>query len=200
MVSIRGHEPGYWPTFEKMQFTATGLDWVNALPQAIVTYAYDLRDPKLQVSLIPGAPKWIRSDWFDIRAKYSDSDQKKISRMNLVEREAYQKQLVQSLLAERFKLESHLVSKDTLGYELVVMKGGPKNMKQASPGGREGIETIDNGDLQYFGTPLSALLMILPQMLQDRPVIDNTGLTGRYDFELKWARDSGTWLRTGPNT
>lgn len=41
--------------------------------------------------------------------------------------------------------------------------------------------------------------MILPQMLQDRPVIDKTGLTGRYDFELKWARDTDMWRPTGPD-
>jgi len=104
------------------------------------------------------------------------------------------------ILSERFRLKSHLVSKEALGYELVLIKGGPKGMKQTAPGGREGIETIDHGDLQYFGTPLNALLMILPQMLQDRPVIDKTGLTGRYDFELKWARDANTWLPTGANS
>lgn len=199
VVSIQAHQPGYWPTFEKMQFTTDGLNWTNALPQAMITYAYDLRDPKLQVSLIPGAPKWIRSEWFDIRAKLSDSDQEKVSKMKQAERDVYQRELVKSLLAERFKLECHLVSKETPGYELVVMRGGPKNMKQAAPGGREDIETIDNGDLRYSGTPLSALLLILPQMLEDRPVIDKTGLTGRYDFELKWARDASSWLPTGAN-
>ena len=58
------------------------------------------------------------------------------------------------------------------------MKGRPKNMTIAAPGDREGIEAVDSGDLQYYGTPLDALLMILPQMLQDHPVVDQKGLTG----------------------
>lgn len=201
VVSIRGHKPGYWPTVPSPMeppFTADGFTWNNAQTQALITYAFDLRDPKLQVGLIPGAPKWLRSDWYDIHVKMSDSDVEKMKKMNSTQREAYRRQLVQSLLADRFKLNAHLVSKETLAYELVVMKGGPKNMKIAAPGGREGIDTVDRGDLQYYGTPLEALLMILPQMVQDHPVIDKTGLTGKYDFELKWERDADTWQPTGP--
>src|SRR5579862_3736135 len=197
VVSIRGHKPGYWPTFERMQFTADKLTWINAQPQAMITYAYDLRDPKLQVGLIPGAPKWIRSEWFDIRANLADSDMEKMKNMNPRQREAYQRQLVQSLLADRFKLEAHLVSKEALAYELVVAKNGPKNMKPAAPGESDGINTIDSGDLQYRGTTIEPLLMILPQMVEDSPVIDKTGLTGKFDFELKWARDASTWWPNG---
>jgi uncharacterized protein (TIGR03435 family) len=203
VVSIRAHKPGYWPTSPsptEPPFTADGFVWRNALTQTLITYAYDLRDPKLQVGLIPGAPKWIRSDWFDIRAKLSDSDIEKISKMKSVQREAYQRQLVQSLLADRFDLKAHLVSKKVLAYELVVMKGGPKNMKIAAPGGREGINTVDSGDLQYLGAPIDALLMILPQMVQDHPVVDKTGLTDNYDFELKWERDADMRRPTGPGS
>jgi uncharacterized protein (TIGR03435 family) len=156
VVSIRGHKPGYWPTSSTLEppFTVDGITWNNVQTQAMVTYAFDLRDPKLRVALIPGAPKWLRSDWFDIRAKLSDSDVGKVKKMNSVQREAYRRQLVQSLLADRYKLAAHLVSKEGLAYELVVMKDGPKNMKIAAPGGREGINTVDSGDLQYYGTLL----------------------------------------------
>lgn len=199
VVSIRGHKPGYWPTSGPAPvFTADAFTWINAQPQAIITEAYDLRDPKLQVSRIPGAPEWIRNDWYDIRARLSESDRDKISKMDSKERDAYRRQLLQSLLIDRFKLASHFTFKQALAYELVVMKGGPKNMKTAAPGGPEGINAIDNGDLEYYGSTLEPLLMILPQMLQDRPVIDKTGLTGRYNFELKWARDADAWRPTGP--
>jgi len=200
VVSIRGHKPGYWPAFDRMQFTADGLNWINAQPQSLITYAYDLHDPKLQVELIPGAPKWIRSDWFDIRAKLSGADMEKMSKMNSGQREAYRRQLVQSLLIDRFKFEAHLVSKEGRAYELVVAKGGPSNLKIAAPGEHEGINATDSGDLQYFATSLEPLLMILPQMLEDCPVIDKTGLAGKYDFELKWARHADTWRTTGPSS
>jgi len=200
VISIRGHKPGYWPTFDRMQFTADGLTWMNAQPQSQITYAYDLRDPALQVGLIPGAPKWIRSEWFDIQARLSDSDIEKMRNMTPQERETFQRQLVQSLLADRFKFEAHIVPKEALAYELVVAKGGPKNMKPAASGESDGINTIDSGDLQYRGTSLAPLLLILPQMVEDCPIIDKTGLTGKYDFELKWERDPSTWKHTGANS
>jgi len=199
VISIRGHKPGYWPASgPPPSFTADAFTWINAQPQAIITEAYDLRDPKLQIAIIPGAPKWIRNDWYDIRARLSEYDRDKISRMDSNERAAYRRQLLQSLLIDRFKLACHLTFKEALAYELVVIKGGPKNMKIAALGSPEGINAIDNGDLQYYGSTLEPLLMILPQMLQDRPVIDKTGLAGRYNFELKWARDADAWRSTGP--
>jgi len=189
IVSIRGHKPGYWPTFERKQITPDGFNWINVQPQGLITFAYDLRDPKLQVGLIPGAPKWIRSEWYDLRAKMSETDVQKLKNASSTAREAYMRQMVQSLLADRFSLKAHLVSKEGLAYDLVVAKNGPKNMNAALADETPGISAIDSGDLQYHNTPLAALLLILPQMLGDAPVADKTGLTGNYDFELKWERD-----------
>jgi bla regulator protein BlaR1 len=193
VVSIRGHPRGYWPTFERKQITPDGLAWINAQTQALITFAYDLRDPKLQIGLIPGAPTWIRSEWFDIRAKMSESDIAKLKDSSSQDREAYARRLVQTLLADRFNLKAHLVSKQGLSYEIVLAKNGPKHMKVAPANEAGGITTIDSGYLQYHGTPLSALLLILPQMLGDTPVVDKTGLTRTYDFELKWDREPGTF-------
>lgn len=160
VVSIRGHKPGYWPTVPSTVeplFNADGFIWNNAQTQAVITYAFDLRDPTLQVGLIPGAPKWIRSDWFDIRTRLSDFDVEKMKKMNSAQREAYRRQLVQALLADHFRLKAHVVSKEGLAYDLVVAKSGPKNMRLASPGAREGINAVDSGDLQYFGSSLEPL-------------------------------------------
>jgi uncharacterized protein (TIGR03435 family) len=188
VVSIRGHEPGYWPTFERKQFTPSGFNWINALPQAIIVYAYDLRDPKLGPNLIPGAPKWIRSEWYDIQSKLSDSDMKTWNKLSASQRDAYQRQLLQSMLADRFKLKAHLVSKESLAYELVVAKTGLKNLKQASPDENEGVDWVDAGYGQYHHVPLDALVRLL-KMQENCPIIDKTGLTGRYDFELRWERN-----------
>jgi uncharacterized protein (TIGR03435 family) len=196
VVSIRGHEPGYWPTFERRECSADGFDWINAQPQAIIVYAYHLRDPKLGPNLIPGAPKWIRSDWYDIRAKLSDSDVKTLAKLTSQERDDFHRRLLQSMLADRFKLKAHLVSKESLAYELVVAKSGVKNLKQASPGEKPHVDWVDAGDGQYHGVPLDALVMLL-KMQEDCPVVDKTGLTGKYDFELKWDRTPETMPPAG---
>jgi uncharacterized protein (TIGR03435 family) len=187
VASIRAHKPGYWPSFERRQFTADGFTWLNAQVQAMIVYAYDLRDPKLGPNLIPGAPKWIRPDWYDIRAKFSATDTEKMSRLNAHQREAYQRELVRSLLADRFNLKAHLIAKPSLAYNLVIAKNGPKNLKEAASGEPSEIEWVDAGYGQYHSVPLDALVMLL-QMQEDCPVVDKTGLKGKYDFVLKWER------------
>jgi uncharacterized protein (TIGR03435 family) len=199
VVSIRGHRPGYWPTFERRDFTSDGFNWINAQPQAIIVYAFHLRDPKLGPNLIPGAPKWIRSEWYDIRARLSDFDIKTLATLTSQERDTFHRQLLQSMLADRFKLKAHLVSKESLAYELVVAKSGLKNLRHASPGENSHVDWVDAGYGQYHGVPIDALVMLL-KMQEDCPVVDKTGLTGNYDFELKWDRNPETMPPAGTST
>lgn len=187
VVSIRAHEPGYWPSFERRQFTADGFTWLNAQAQGVIVYAYDLKDPKLGPSLIPGAPKWIRSDWYDIRARLSASDIEKMKKLNAPQQEEFQRELLRSVLADRFKFKAHLISKPSLAYELVVAKTGTKKITEAEPGESSGVDWADAGYGQYRAVPLDALIMLL-KMQEDCSVIDRTGLKGKYDFELKWDR------------
>jgi len=199
VVSIRGHEPGYWPTFERREFTPNGFDWLNALPQAIIVYAYDLRDPKLGPDLIPGAPKWIRTEWYDIHATLSDCDIKTLNKLSAPQRDAYQRQLLQSMLVDRFKIKARLISTESLAYELVVATSSPKKLKQALPDENPGVDWVDAGYGQYHGVPIDALVMLL-KMQENCPIIDKTGLTGRYDFELKWERNPETMPPPGTSS
>lgn len=187
VVSIRAHEPGYWPSFERREFTADGFTWLNAQAQGVIVYAYDLRDPKLGPNLIPGAPKWIRSEWYDIRARLSASDVERMKKINAREQELFQRELLRSVLADRFKFKAHLISKPSLAYELVVAKSGTTKIREAKPGESSGIDWVDAGYGQYHAVPMNALIMLL-KMQEDCPVVDKTGLKGRYDFELKWER------------
>jgi uncharacterized protein (TIGR03435 family) len=107
------------------------------------------------------------------------------------------RQMVQSLLAERFNLRVHTSTKRLPVYELVVAKGGPKlNQKSAADyiaahrkpnsSGSSGAP----GDTLYLGVSMAYFAHDLSRFDQGelgRLVIDKTGLTGRYDFELKWS-------------
>jgi uncharacterized protein (TIGR03435 family) len=199
VISIRGHKSGYWPTFERKEFTADGFTWMNAQPQALIVYAYQLKDPRLGPNLIPGAPKWIRSEWYDIQARMSELDIEKLRKMNPQQRDFYQRQLLQSLLADRFKMKSHLVWKESRSYELVLDKNGPKNLTPAQPNEDGRVEWVDAGYGQYHAVPLDALLMLL-QMQIDCPVVNKTSLTGKYSFEFKWSRTAETMPPPGASS
>jgi uncharacterized protein (TIGR03435 family) len=107
----------------------------------------------------------------------------------------------QSLLADRFKLTLHRDKKELPVYALVVGKNGPK-MKEAedtgSPapqpsggrlfsGGRGRIQ-IGRGRVDVKSFTLPAFTDLLSRQM-DRPVLDETGLKGMYDFTLEWTPD-----------
>ena len=96
-------------------------------------------------------------------------------------------QMLQGLLADRLQLKIHRETKEMPAYELVILKNGHK-LKQATAD--PGAHTIWNSGSpeRYQGKKVSmAELIFLLRVQTGRPVIDKTGLTGIYDFELIWS-------------
>jgi uncharacterized protein (TIGR03435 family) len=149
---------------------------------------------------ISGAPDWLNSDRYDIEAKMDSSTADGLRKLNENERRAERQRMLQALLADRFKLTVHRETKELPVYELVVAKGGPK-FHEAKPGdtypngmklpdghGRARLMFMGMGELTAQGLPLAPLVRELSLQL-GRTVIDKTGLTGEYDFSLKWTSD-----------
>ncbi len=134
--------------------------------------------------------------------------------------------MLQNLLAERFNMVVHHESRDVVGYELTVSKGGPKFKESpiatAAPSAppaagdskeppRVKTQTASDGyrelapgstGMIMFGIPggsrfsarqqpISALTNVLESPL-GKPVVDKTGLAGKYDFNLSFSRDERT--------
>jgi uncharacterized protein (TIGR03435 family) len=116
--------------------------------------------------------------------------------------------MLQNLLAERFGLKVHMESREFPAYELVVAKTGPK-LKETDPddhpSSKDGwpvlpadrpamatLNTVVGGfwlvRLKAQQEPLSQLAAML-HMDNDRPVVDKTGLTGKYTFALEYAKE-----------
>jgi uncharacterized protein (TIGR03435 family) len=117
--------------------------------------------------------------------------------------------MMQNLLAERFHLKLHLQSKEFPAYELVLAKTGPKFREMASgilgssarkdgwpdlPPNRPGImsrHSMSGGlelvRLKSQQEPISAFAGMLRRP-DDLPIIDKTGLTGKYDFTFEYTR------------
>lgn len=150
----------------------------NASLQRLIGFAYDLRNHQ-----ISGGPDWLDSAKFNIDAKAGSAIPPGLAGGNVI------RLMVQSLLAERFKLASHLEMREEQLYELVVNKDGPKLRESApaAPGQPQGVR-IGRGELTGTAAPIAILVNQLSQQL-GRSVTDKTGLTGRYDFTLKWTPD-----------
>ncbi len=132
---------------------------------------------------LSGGPGWLDSDRFDLEAKASDSSANE-SQLRL---------MLQTMLAERFKLVLHRGTRQMPVYALVVSKGGlgPFLKEQKEEGdrvktgpGHAGQRRIMNaGTIQDLAERMTALGTV------DRPVLDKTGLKGVYSWAILWDPD-----------
>ena len=92
--------------------------------------------------------------------------------------------MMRGLLAERFHLTVHREMRDTPAYLLVVDKNGPK-FKESAPGI---LRMNGGGKIIGSGATMDQLTGWFSNANGvDRPVINKTGLAGRYDFTVTWS-------------
>jgi uncharacterized protein (TIGR03435 family) len=155
---------------------------------------------------IEGAPKWPWPTLFAIQAKGDREADAKMAALTKEQQNAEQQHMLQALLEERFKLKVHWKTKEGDVYNLVVAKGGSKLGAEGSmPPSAKELKDFEghpvralyqkNDEKGYdfiaHGCPMSQWVVILTGQF-GRPVIDKTGLTGKYDFVLKY---KGRWDR-----
>ena len=154
----------------------------------LMQYAYQVRD--FQIS---GGPDWVRSEKFDIEAKEPDELGEELQKLPSDQRWENMYLLVQSILAERFKMKVRQETRELPIYALVVAKNGPK-LEMAAPG--IGIESHTRHFLMYKdhltadGLDMATMARGLSQQL-GRSVLDHTGLKGNYKVALHWTPDPG---------
>ncbi len=157
-------------------FTATGVTL-----KLLISQAYDMRNHQ-----IIGGPGWMDSDRFDINAKGPEGMPDRVPPEVL-------RPMLRALVEDRFQLKYHTEERELPVYVLVQGKGGHK-MKVAEtpaaggpPGGNRRV-MVNRGELHAQSAPIALLVQQLAQQL-GRTVIDKTGLTGAFDFDLQWTPD-----------
>jgi uncharacterized protein (TIGR03435 family) len=145
----------------------------------LIAAAYDL-NPRT----ISGGPGWIESDHYDILA---------VTPGEVRPSHDEQMSMLRNLLADRFKLTFHREQKVFSIYELTVAKSGPK-LKPSTAAPDDPPALISTVYPQRIVMParnatMSDLSRLMQRAILDRPVVDKTGLSGRYDFDLEWVPD-----------
>jgi uncharacterized protein (TIGR03435 family) len=154
---------------------------------------------------LSGGPTWLNSDRYDVEAKMDPDAAEALNKLSNEDRAVVQQHMIQALLAERFGLVFHRETRDMAVYMLVVGKSGSK-LHEAKPGdtypngiklsngpGGAGVMMMRGGPGGTFiitaqAVPLSSFITQLSGN-SGRRVLDKTGLTGKYDFELTYALD-----------
>jgi len=160
------------------RITYTGVSLKNVLMRAYRVRVYQI-----------AGPSWIDNERFNISAKLPEgTTQDQVPEM------------LQNLLADRFKLTLHRETRDQSVYALITGKNGPRLQKseiQPPPpgpngpagGGRGGTRMmIANGHIEARGATMPVLCDMLSNLL-DRPVVDKTGVEGAYDITLDVSMD-----------
>ena len=168
-----------------------------------ITFAYKIQPaPEQRRAMVSHLPKWVTTDSFDIEARAPMSNATK-DQMRL---------MMQSLLAERFHLAAHLethtqsvlalvlAKPGKLGPNLVPHEKGPPCNSPAAVD-KDGVAPPFCGTYAMFLRPnglrrlasrdtTMALLAGAVQGEVARPVVDHTGLSGRFDFKLEWVHET----------
>jgi uncharacterized protein (TIGR03435 family) len=143
----------------------------------LIKYAYNVH-----ATQIISGPNWMDSDKFDITAKILDA-KPVTDRLRL---------MAAALMQDRFELMIHRERKEIDVWSLVVGKGGPKlRERHAGDGGPAAFNiALPNAPrIPGRNASMERLAAVLQVAVLDRPVVDQTGLTGIYDFDLKWLPD-----------
>ena len=156
--------------------------------KGLIAAAYDL-NPKT----ISGEPGWANSEHYDIEA---------VTPGAVRPTHDEQMKMLRALLSERFGLKFHREKKEFSIYAMTVAKGGLK-LKAAEdasvpPTVGPGIAYPARVELPGRNATVGELASLLQRAILDRPVVDRTGLTGRYDFTLVWAPNDSEFGGDGP--
>jgi len=192
----------------RMGLTGDGLTARGASLHWLLTEAFQVNGDQLV-----GEPPWSTSALWAIDAKVVGEDVPLLTGLTMAQRLG----MYQQILTDRFGLKYHHDQRERPGYALVLVKGGPKltasnaeTVAQATKHpGRPGNLQMGRGALSGEGTTMHFLAIMLSRQL-GRTVVDQTGLTGRYDFNLTWtpqdaavpappAADSSAELAAGPS-
>ncbi|HXE07001.1 MAG TPA: TIGR03435 family protein [Acidobacteriaceae bacterium] len=156
---------------------------INTAVSDLITFAYGLH-PKQVVN----GPAWL-DEKYDLDGVPDVAGQPSTPQMRM---------LIQDALATRFGLRFHHEQRELAAYAVTVAKGGPKLTVTSDPPSapvnftfaRLGQLRVTNATMKDFCDGMQGAVM-------DKPVVDQTGLTQRYDFTLSWTPDESQFAVLG---
>jgi len=177
VATIKPNDSGA-PGLQGLGFRGRNFATRNTSLGDLIGFAYNV-----QAKQITGGPDWLDKDRYDISGTPDIDGVPNVVQMRL---------MVRKLLKDRFQLSFHREKRDMSAFVLSVAKSGqklkPSEIAASGPGvgmrpGNGGLTlVVMNGSLEEFATMLQMIVL-------DRPVVDQTGLAGRFDINLTFTPD-----------
>jgi len=185
-VSIKKSQSGEKP--HGTQPESGGRRYIGAvIPLRSYLYvAYQVRPDQ-----IVGGPAWLDSDNWDLNAEAEKPSS--IEDLHI---------MLQNALTERFKLRFHHAAKEMAAYVLAIDKDGPKNLtlRPAVPGADFHLDQQTEQIVRMKWSARCASLDFFTWRLSpwlERPVLNQTGLKGCFDFDLAFTGDLPAGVQDG---
>jgi uncharacterized protein (TIGR03435 family) len=198
-VSISPGDSGNGVIQTRIIYSPNGLTAKNQTLLELIKLAYGV-----QANQISGGPDWISTARFNLDVKLDDSLMAELKKLPPERHKMEHDLFFQNLLADQFKLVLHRESRLLPGYAMVIAQNGPK-VQPAKPGDTypNGIKSPDglpSGPHRFAFGPDEFVAQALPMSFiaerlaghLNQPVVDRTGLTGDYDFKLKFTPEGTT--------
>jgi len=200
VVSVKPNKIGNNST---VRITPDGLIEINVGLRGLIRQAFGI-----EVFQLSGEPPWFKSERYDLEAKMDESVADGLQKLSPDENKLARQQMLQALLADRFGLVIHHEQRDFPLYKLVIAKNGPK-LQEAKlgdtyangikypngPGGAGAIQMhmtvkgqLETEEFKGQAMSIGDLCQSLGRIL-NRPVLDRTGLVGRYDVTFEFEVD-----------
>ena len=186
VVSVKARDPNDPSNNQSLNFKGRQFVMVNRTVEGMLLFAYGMQ--KVQ---IVGAPHWIATERWDVQGVPDVPGHPSLKQMQ---------SLTRKLLEERFGLKVHRETKELAVYAITVAKGGEKIAPSA---GEPNSPPSENENSNGAGVTMRMTNMSMGEFAPDlgyfldRPAVDQTGLAGRYDFQLKWTADESHALTDG---
>jgi uncharacterized protein (TIGR03435 family) len=167
-------------------FTMRGRQFatLNTTLSDLITFAY-----QVHAAQITGAPEWVESARYDITAQPQAEGSPNDRQIRA---------MLQKLLEERFKLTVTRGTKELPVYVLSVGKTGHKlTPNDRNPNGLPSLFLKGPGRLPALNASMADLARLMQAVVLDRPVVDRTELSGRFDFTLNWTPDDSQFRGLG---
>ena len=187
VVSIKTRPPGSKPALLPSGYSPAqpGGRFVSPAGSVVslIAFAYEVKQPDSRLS---GLPPWAATS-YEVSASAADnfpalSPDENLKQVRLMVRE---------MLAERFRLKLHAEVRQETVLEMSVDSGGLRLKEVAAPvppeqEGRPGLAMSDSGGRMIGAKATMAGIARAAGTLLRQDVYDETGLTGYYDFNIRW--------------
>jgi uncharacterized protein (TIGR03435 family) len=159
-----------------LNVTATELRARSISLAGLITFTFELH--RTQVSGLPG---WAETEGYEIVAKLPQGGDPSDVQIRT---------MLKNLMQSRFGLSFHTEKRELSVYTISIGKNGPAGIKMVkNTTNGQGVGGQGLGRSLFSGITMANLAAQLQLRVLDRPVIDRTGLTDRYDFTLNWRPD-----------